>query len=60
MFMRITSILFDIWDCVIPNMHFIHLLLPGAFLRLWVGEANTGTGVIPLAVLHRQDLVCAS
>lgn len=29
---------------------------PGTFARLWVGEANRDTGIIPLAMLHEQNL----
>lgn len=32
-------------------------MLSGALVRLWVGEADYNTGIIPLAILHNQHLV---
>ncbi|XP_022868094.1 nuclear pore complex protein NUP160-like isoform X2 [Olea europaea var. sylvestris] len=57
---------FRVWDLVshskILSQTVAISTLPGTFVRLWVGEANldTDTGIIPLAMLHEQNLVGGS
>ncbi|KAL8541895.1 hypothetical protein ACS0TY_002951 [Phlomoides rotata] len=51
---------FRVWDLLTRSKIFSHTMiapsLTGAFVRLWVGEANADTGTIPLAMLHQQNL----
>ncbi|XP_047946839.1 nuclear pore complex protein NUP160 isoform X2 [Salvia hispanica] len=55
---------FRVWDLLSRSKLFSHAMpVPastGAFVRLWVGEANIVTWVIPLAMLHGQNLEVAT
>ncbi|KAK6121287.1 hypothetical protein DH2020_044990 [Rehmannia glutinosa] len=46
---------FRVWDLLSRVKIFSHAMT-GAFMRLWVGEASNDTGMIPLAMLHKQNL----
>ncbi|XP_073287556.1 nuclear pore complex protein NUP160 isoform X2 [Primulina huaijiensis] len=52
---------FRVWDLSTRGKIFSNMMtdptLPGALVRLWVGEADYNTGIIPLAILHNQHLV---
>lgn len=40
---------------------FFGLFFSGAsYLRLWVGEVDCDSGVIPLAALYKRTMVCIS
>ncbi|XP_073150700.1 nuclear pore complex protein NUP160 isoform X2 [Henckelia pumila] len=49
-----------VWDLSSCSKIFSNMMtdptLPGALVRLWVGEADYNTGIIPLAILHNQHL----
>ncbi|XP_057768055.1 nuclear pore complex protein NUP160 [Salvia miltiorrhiza] len=51
---------FRVWDLLTRNKIFSHAMTvpasTGAFVRLWVGEFSIETRVIPLAMLHGQNL----
>ncbi|KAL1554859.1 nuclear pore complex protein NUP160-like isoform X1 [Salvia divinorum] len=55
---------FRAWDLLSRSKIFGHAMTvpasTGAFVRLWAGEANMVTGVIPLALLHGQNLEVAT
>ncbi|KAL9141071.1 hypothetical protein ABFS82_14G078800 [Erythranthe guttata] len=51
---------FRVWDLLSRAKIFGHAMtvpsLTGAFTRLWVGEANDENDIIPVAMLHKQNL----
>ncbi|XP_042002284.1 nuclear pore complex protein NUP160-like isoform X1 [Salvia splendens] len=55
---------FRVWDLLSRSKIFGHAMTvpasTGAFIRLWTGEANIVTGVIPLALLHGRNLEVAT
>ncbi|KAI3448399.1 hypothetical protein Pfo_005064 [Paulownia fortunei] len=48
---------FRVWDLLSRGKIFSHVMtVPTLTGKLWVGEANDNTGIIPLAMLHKQNL----
>ncbi|KAL2491059.1 SUPPRESSOR OF AUXIN RESISTANCE1 [Abeliophyllum distichum] len=51
---------FRVWDLFSSSKIFSQAVATptssGSFVRLWVGEANHDNGIIPLAMLHEQNL----